>query len=77
MVRQKTNQQQIHVIEKREDTSNAGDDFNAGLDLKKSPEERRREAESTRLRSSPEIQTEDRAMLRGVNQRSGQHKKHK
>jgi hypothetical protein len=76
MVGQKTHQQQMRIIEKREDTSNAGDDFNADLELKKSPEERKREAESARLHSKPEIQSEDRTMLRGVNQRSGQNKKH-
>jgi hypothetical protein len=77
MAGHKTHEQQLRVIEKREDTSNAGDDFNAEEDLKRSKQEREARHDGTHLRDEGvELTDKDnRQMIRGENQESGHHKR--
>lgn len=70
MTGDKTHQQQIDIIEKRVDTSNAGDDFDARADLKRSEALRERERDSEGLRPDPDIQDDDRSIKRGLSQES-------
>ena len=74
MVGSKTHEQQLRIFEARENTKNGGKDFDPSMDLNKSPEERERERQSQALHSQPEIQDDDRSMLRGMNQENRQHK---
>lgn len=78
MVGPATHQQQQRIIEKRENTKNAGKDFDAKAELKKSPAERKAEREGGNLRSGPSdlVDPDDRNILRGANQESG-HNKHR
>ena len=73
----KTHQQQLRIIEKRVNTENADDDFNAEADLKKSRQEREAERGGAKLRSGGvELSdSDDREMIRGVNQESEHHKR--
>ena len=75
MVGKKTHEQQIRTIEKRENTANAGDDFDPTLDLKKSNQERARERQSQDLKPRSGKPGDDRAILRGDNQESRHHKR--
>lgn len=77
MAGQKTHEQQLRIIEKRENTSNAGDDFNAEADLKRSKQEREARQGGANLRSEGVDLTDkdDRQMIRGENQESEHHKR--
>lgn len=72
----KTHEQQLRIIEKRENTSNAGDDFNAEEELKRSKQEREARQKGDKLRDEGVELTDkdDRRMIRGENQESGHHK---
>jgi hypothetical protein len=71
-----THDQQIQIIEKRVNTKNAGDDFDAEADLKMSPEQReaRRKGASLRAGQRDLVDPDDRNMLRGEHQESEHHK---
>ncbi len=73
----KTHQQQLRIIEKRENTENADADFDAEAELKKSRQEREAERGGAKLRSQDvELSdADDREMIRGVNQESRHHKR--
>ena len=73
----KTHEQQLRIIEKRENTANADDGFNAEAELKRSKEERdaRRGAEKLRGGNAELADKDDRQMLRGENQESPHHKR--
>ncbi|QKJ94155.1 hypothetical protein [Agrobacterium pusense] len=73
----KTHEQQLRIIEKRENTANADDDFNAEAELKRSKEERdaRRGAEKLRGGNAELTDKDDRQMLRGENQECPHHKR--
>ena len=74
MVGKKTREQQMRIIEKQENTANAGDDFDPSIDLKKSDLERERERQSQDLKYRNGSQGDDRTILRGANQKSGHRK---
>jgi len=73
----KTHEQQLRIIEKRENTSKAGDDFNAEEELKRSKQEReaRRGGDKLRHESGELTDKDDRQMIRGENQESSHHKR--
>jgi hypothetical protein len=73
----KTHEQQLRIIEKRENTTNAGDDFNAEEELKRSKQEReaRRRGASLRDQGVELTDRDDRQMPRGENQESAHHKR--
>ena len=74
----KTHQQQRNIIEKRVDTSNAGDDFDARADLERSEAAREayRKGDSLSMRAAElSLNEDDPAIVRGVNQES-EHNKH-
>ena len=77
MAGRKTHEQQLRIIEKREDTSNAGDDLNAEEELKRSQREREVRRGGAKLRDEEVEVTDknDRQMIRGENQESGHHKR--
>ena len=77
MAGKKTHEQQLRIIEKREDTSNAGDDFDAADALKRSKQEREAYRGGARLREDGVELTDkdDRTMIRGENQESEHHKR--
>ena len=77
MAGKKTHEQQLRIIEKREDTSNAGDDFNAEEELKRPQAEREARRGGAGLRDEGVELTDkdDREMLRGENQESRHHKR--
>ncbi len=71
----KTHQQQLRIIEKRENTKNADDDFDAEAELRKPRQEREAERGGSKLRSD-EVEladADDREMIRGVSQESEHH----
>lgn len=70
MAGDKTHQQQIDIIEKRVDTSNAGDDFDARADLEKSEALKRHERGNETLKPDVDIQNDSRSMPRGLHQES-------
>jgi hypothetical protein len=76
MTGSKTHEQQLRIIEKREDTSNAGDDFNAEEELKRSKHEREAHRGGAKLRDEGVELTDkdDRSMIRGENHESQHHK---
>lgn len=74
MQSKKTHDQQVKIIEKREKTANAGADFDAAADLKKSPAARNASARGGNLKQGAAVQDEDRSLVRGRSQES-QHKK--
>jgi hypothetical protein len=76
MAGNKTHHQQINIIEKRVNTANAGDEFDAEADLAKPEQERRARAAAGKLKDDPKnlVDPDDRNMLRGKNQES-QHRK--
>ena len=76
MAGRKTHEQQLRIIEKREDTSNAGADFNAVEELKRSKREREAHRGGAKLRDEGVELTDkdDRQMIRGENQESRHHK---
>lgn len=76
MAGRKTHEQQLRIIEKRENTSNAGDDFDAERELKRSKQEREAHLGGAKLRDEGVELTDkdDRQMIRGENQESQHHK---
>ncbi|AYM66011.1 hypothetical protein G6L68_23090 [Agrobacterium fabrum] len=77
MAGRKTHEQQLRIIEKRENTGNAGDDFNAEEELKRSKQEREVHLGTDNLRDDGVEVTDkdDRQMVRGKNQESQHHKR--
>jgi hypothetical protein len=77
MAGKKTHEQQLRIIEKRENTSNAGDDFNSEAELKRSKQEREAHRGGAQLRDEGVDLTDkdDRQMIRGENQESEHHKR--
>jgi hypothetical protein len=77
MAGKKTHEQQLRIIEKRENTSSAGDDFNAEEELKRSKREREAHRGGTRLRDEGVELTDkdDRQIIRGERQESEHHKR--
>ncbi|MFU0506107.1 hypothetical protein [Pseudaminobacter sp. NGMCC 1.201702] len=77
MAGRKTHEQQLRVIEGRENTKNADADFDAEADLKKTKQEREAFRKGTGLRTgAPDlVDKDDRNILRGENQESEHHKK--
>jgi hypothetical protein len=73
MTGRKTHEQQMRIIEKRE---NAGKDFDAEADLKRSAAEREALRKGSEIRSeAPDlVDPDDRNILRGRNQESVHHK---
>ncbi|MER8743668.1 hypothetical protein NKH54_11325 [Mesorhizobium sp. M1004] len=76
MAGRKTHEQQLRIIEKRENTSKAGDDFNAEDELKRTKQEREARQDGANLRDEGvELTDKDnRQMIRGENQES-EHRK--
>ncbi|MBZ9719407.1 hypothetical protein LB519_16310 [Mesorhizobium sp. AD1-1] len=76
MTGRKTHDQQIRIIEERENTKNAGKDFDAEADLKRSAAEREalRKGADMRTDTPDLVDPDDRNMLRGKNQESAHHK---
>jgi hypothetical protein len=66
----KTREQQLNIIEKREITKNAGEDFDAEAELKKSKREREAFRKGANLRTDAPnlVDPGDRNMPRGENQ---------
>jgi hypothetical protein len=77
MAGRKTHEQQLRVIQGRENTKNADADFDAEADLKKTKQEREAFRKGARLRTdAPDlVDKDDRNILRGENQESEHHKK--
>jgi hypothetical protein len=77
MAGSKTHDQQLRVIEERENTKNADKDFDAEAELEKSKAEREAFRKGADLRSDPEdiADPDDRNIIRGENQESSHHKK--
>jgi hypothetical protein len=73
----KTREQQLKIIEERENTKNAGEDFDAEAELKTSKQEREAYRKGAKLRTDAPnlVDPDDRNMLRGENQESGHHKR--
>ncbi|MER9937524.1 hypothetical protein [Mesorhizobium sp. M0088] len=76
MTGRKTHDQQIRIIEERENTRNAGKDFDAEADLKRSAAEREalRKGSDMRTDTPDLVDPDDRNILRGKNQESVHHK---
>ena len=75
MQAKKTHEQQLKIIEKREDTSNADSDFDMKGDLARSDATKKALAEGSELRGDLKDITSDRGMIRGQNQESQHHKR--
>ena len=73
----KTHEQQLRIIEGRENTKNADKDFDADKYLHRTKQERDMRQESGALRQDARdlVDKDDREMLRGENQESEHHKK--
>jgi hypothetical protein len=76
MAGKNTHAQQIRIIEGRENTKNAGKDFDAEADLKRSDAEREAFRKGADLKAPPRDLTDpdDRNQLRGEHQESRHHK---
>lgn len=73
----KTHQQERAIIEKRENTANAGKDFDARQDLDRSDAAREafRKGDSLNMETADlSLNEDDPSIVRGVNQESGHHK---
>ncbi|MFC3204610.1 hypothetical protein [Aquamicrobium soli] len=72
----KTHEQQLRIIEKREDTSNAGNEFNAKDELKRSRQEREAHRKGANLRDEKVdlVDEDNRQVIRGENHESQHHK---
>jgi len=72
----KTHEQQRRIIEKRENTSNAGDDFKVDEELKRSKQARDAHVGGEDLHDKRVELTDkdDRQIIRGENQESAHHK---
>lgn len=70
MAGNKTHEQQLRIIEERENTKNADKDFDAEADLRKSKAERDAFRKGAALRSDPPdiADRDDRNIIRGENQ---------
>ncbi|MGX7877461.1 hypothetical protein ACVDG5_036930 [Mesorhizobium sp. ORM6] len=77
MTGRRTHEQQVRIIEERENTKNAPKDFNAKAELKQSAAEREARRKGSGLRSdTPDlVDPDDRNTLRGKNQESAHNKK--
>ncbi|MEI3855735.1 MULTISPECIES: hypothetical protein [unclassified Ensifer] len=77
MVGRKTHEQQQRIIQGREKTSNAGKDFNAEADLKRSDALRKAQGDGQDLDTAHADAREDneRKIVRGENQESRHHRK--
>lgn len=77
MTGRKTHDQQMRIIEKRVNTKNAGDEFNAEEELKRPEQERKAHRGGDKLRGEGVELTDpdDRNMIRGENQESQHHKR--
>ena len=75
MQSKKTHAQHLRIVEKQEDTSNAGADFDIKGDLARNEAAKDALAAGTALRSGPKDLTSDRGMIRGLNQASHHHKR--
>ena len=77
MAGKRTHEEQMRVIEKRENTSNADDDFDARQDLKRSEQEKQafRKGRDLRTGAGDLTDPDDRSMIRGENQESEHHKR--
>ncbi|MCA1407925.1 hypothetical protein I6F26_11380 [Ensifer sp. IC3342] len=76
MVGKKTHEQQLRVLQGREDTSNAPKDFDAEAKLRRSEALRKAYRKGDRLDTehSDARDEDDRSMTRGKNQESRRHK---
>ncbi|AEH86908.1 hypothetical protein LB577_20970 [Mesorhizobium sp. B283B1A] len=76
MTGRRTHDQQMRIIEERENTKNASKDFDAKADLKRSPAEREalRKGSDMRTDTPDLVDPDDRNILRGKNQESVHHK---
>ena len=76
MTGRKTHDQQVRIIEGRENTKGAGKDFDAAADLKRSEQEREAFRKGANLKASRHGLTDpdDRSQLRGEHQESRHHK---
>ena len=76
MAGKKTHDQQLRIIEKRVDISNAGEDFPAEEDLKRSEKERQAQRRDMDVKTPQRDLTDpdDRNVLRGANQESRHNK---
>jgi hypothetical protein len=76
MAGKKTHEQQLRIIENRENARNAGEDFNDEEKLKRSKQEREAHRGGARLRDEGVELTDkdDPQMIRGKNQESEHHK---
>ena len=72
----KTHQQQRNIIEKRENTANAGRDFDAKADLSRSDVAREafRKGDDINMKGADLSMKDDPSIVRGVNQESGHNK---
>jgi len=72
----KTHQQQRNIIEKRENTANAGKDFDASADLHRSEAAREafRRGDDLNMRAADRSMNDDPSIVRGRNQES-EHRK--
>lgn len=75
MQAKKTHEQQLRIIEKRNDTSNAGSDFDSRADLARNDAAKKAIADGANLRAGQKDLTSDRGMIRGRNQESQHHKR--
>jgi hypothetical protein len=76
MTGRKTHERQVRIIEERENTKNAGKDFDAEAELKKSKQEREAYRKGANLRTDAPnlVDPDDRNILRGEHQESEHHK---
>jgi hypothetical protein len=76
MAGRKTREQQLNIIEKRENTKNADDEFDAGADLQRPRASREafREGRDLKAGNTPPPDSDDRSITRGLNQESRHHK---
>ena len=76
MAGRKTHEQQLRIIEGRENTKNADKDFDAEADLKRPEQAREALRKGQSLRSDPQdlVDPDDRNILRGEKQES-EHRK--
>lgn len=70
----KTHDQQMRIIEKRENTANAGKDFDIAADLKRSEAAKEAFRKGQALKSRSSDGDDDPGIVRGVNQES-EHRK--
>ena len=77
MTGRRTHEQQLRMLEERENTKNAPKEFDSKSELKQSAAEREARRKGSDLRSdTPDlVDPDDRNILRGKNQESG-HNKH-